>query len=65
MEQYVGLDVSLKETSICVVDTNGEIVFEGRVMSDPDAIATVIGEKACLREAATAKAGALGCAYWP
>ena len=46
MEQYVGLDVSLKETSICVVDASGEIVFEGRVMSDPDAIAAVIGEKA-------------------
>ncbi len=26
MELYVGLDVSLKETSICVVDDNGEIV---------------------------------------
>jgi hypothetical protein len=26
MELYVGLDVSLKETSICVVDGRGEIV---------------------------------------
>jgi hypothetical protein len=26
MEQYIGLDVSLKETSICVVDGDGEIV---------------------------------------
>jgi len=29
MELYVGLDVSLKETSICVVDGTGEIVSEG------------------------------------
>jgi hypothetical protein len=29
MELYVGMDVSLKETSICVVDDNGEIVSEG------------------------------------
>ena len=29
MELYVGMDVSLKETSICVVDGKGEIVSEG------------------------------------
>ncbi len=28
MELYVGLDVSLKETSICVVDGDGEMVCE-------------------------------------
>ncbi len=33
MELYVGLDVSLKETSICVVDGKGEIVSEGTVIS--------------------------------
>jgi uncharacterized Fe-S cluster-containing protein len=31
MELYVGMDVSLKETSICVVDGKGEIVSEGKV----------------------------------
>ena len=31
MEQYVGLDVSLKETSICVVDGSGEVVCESSV----------------------------------
>ncbi len=46
MVEYVGLDVSLKETSVCVVEASGEIVFEGRVTSEPDAIAAVIGEKA-------------------
>ena len=39
MEQYVGLDVSLKETSICVVDGSGEIVCETSVgvksLADP------------------------------
>ena len=29
MELYVGMDVSLKENSICVVDDNGEIVNGG------------------------------------
>ena len=42
MELYVGMDVSLKETSICVVDDNGEIVSEGVVISEPAAIATYI-----------------------
>ncbi len=46
MELYVGMDVSLKETSICVVDDNGEMVSEGTVISEPPAIATFIKAKA-------------------
>ena len=34
MEYYVGLDVSLKQTSICVVDQSGSVVREGVVDSD-------------------------------
>jgi hypothetical protein len=34
MEYYVGLDVSLKQTSICVVNQTGSIVQEGVVDSD-------------------------------
>ncbi len=40
------MDVSLKETSICVVDDNGEIVSEGTVISEPEAIAEFIRAKA-------------------
>ena len=42
MERYVGLDVSLKETSICVVDDDGKILCEGTVISEPEAIAEFI-----------------------
>ena len=42
MEQYVGLDVSLKLTAICVVDRTGKIQREGVVHSDPEAIAAFI-----------------------
>lgn len=42
MEHYVGMDVSLKETSICVVDGGGEILSEGTVASEPGAIAAFI-----------------------
>ena len=38
MEYYVGLDVSLDETAICIVDRDGHIVREDRAASDPDAI---------------------------
>jgi transposase len=46
MELYAGLDVSLEETSICVVDGQGEIVSEGAVISEPAAIAEFIKAKA-------------------
>ena len=42
MKSYVGLDVSLKQTSICVVDERGSFVREGVVISDPEAIAAFV-----------------------
>jgi transposase len=38
MQHYVGLDVSLKQTAVCVVDQTGKIKREAMVASDPDAI---------------------------
>ncbi len=35
---YAGLDVSMKETAICVVDERGLIVREGATPSEPEAI---------------------------
>ena len=46
MEYYVGLDVSLKQTSVCVVNQTGSIVQEGVVDSDPEAIAAFVKSKA-------------------
>jgi hypothetical protein len=46
MEQYVGLDVSLEETSICVLDQAGAVVFEGDVSSNPEAIAKALRRRA-------------------
>ena len=43
---YVGLDVSLKQTSICVVDEAGSLVREGVVDSDPEIIASFVRSKA-------------------
>jgi len=38
MNHYVGIDVSLEYTSICVVDGSGKIVSEGKVASEPEAL---------------------------
>jgi transposase len=46
MEHYVGLDVSLKLTAICIVDRTGKIVREGVVESDPELIAAFVNSHA-------------------
>jgi transposase len=46
MVHYVGLDVSLKQTSICVVNQAGSVVREGVVDSDPELIAAFVRSKA-------------------
>ncbi len=46
MEYYVGLDVSLKQTSICVVNQTGSMVREGVVDSDPEVIAAFVRSNA-------------------
>lgn len=38
MEYYVGIDVSLELSSVCVVDAGGKIVAEAKIESHPDAI---------------------------
>ena len=42
MQSYVGLDVSLRQTAVCVVDQTGKTMREGMVDPDPDAIADFI-----------------------
>ena len=37
MEQHAGIDVSLKLSSVCMVDTSGKIVRETKVASEPEA----------------------------
>ena len=46
MQHYVGLDVSLKQTAVCVVDQAGKIRREGMVVSEPKAIADFIAANA-------------------
>jgi transposase len=42
MDYFAGLDVSVKETSVCIVDDAGKIVREVRVASEPEALLQVL-----------------------
>ena len=42
MDHFAGLDVSVKETSVCIVDETGRIVGEVKVASEPEALLQVL-----------------------
>jgi transposase len=42
MDYFAGLDVSVKETSVCIVDETGKIVREVKLASEPDALVAVL-----------------------
>jgi transposase len=42
MEHFAGLDVSVKDTSVCIVDGTGRIVREAKVASEPDALLAIL-----------------------
>ena len=42
MEHFAGLDVSIKDTSVCIVDETGKIIREAKVASEPEALLPVL-----------------------
>jgi transposase len=42
MELFAGLDVSLDETSICIIDSQGKVTREAKVPSEPEAIRSAL-----------------------
>jgi transposase len=44
MEYYAGIDVSLKDSSVCVVDAKGMVVREVKVASEPEALVRYFDE---------------------
>ncbi|MEY9595590.1 transposase [Bradyrhizobium japonicum] len=63
MKQYVGLDVSQKETSVCVVDEVGQILFEGKAKSDPGALAACFASGRHKRSASDLRPGRWRAGY--
>ena len=45
MDYYAGLDVSIKETSVCVIDGTGRVVREVKVPTEPEAILAVLSDE--------------------
>ena len=45
-QQYVGLDVSLEQTSVCVVDDAGTTIWRGKCSSTPEGIHAVVAKHA-------------------
>jgi transposase len=46
MDHFAGLDVSVKETSVCIVDDAGKIVREVKVASEPGVLLAVLTDAA-------------------
>ena len=42
MDYYVGIDVSLELSSVCILDAAGQIVKEAKVASEPEALTTFL-----------------------
>ncbi len=59
VKQYAGLDVSLKEISICVIDGDGRIIGRGSTSSDPAAVAAFFAEKELCPERIVHESGQL------
>ena len=64
MKHYVGLDVSLEETFICVLDEDGEQVWQGKTRSHPEAICRVVRKRAPKLIKAGFEAGPLSTWHW-
>ena len=59
MKHYAGLDISVKETAICIVDETGEICRELKVPSHPEDLAEVLKHPAWRLERIGLEAGPL------
>jgi hypothetical protein len=59
MDHFAGLDVSVKETSVCIVDDTGKIVREVKVASEPAAVLVVLKNPAYLFKRIGLEAGPL------
>jgi hypothetical protein len=68
MKHYVGLDVAMNETAICIVDDERRIVRDGKAASEPEAIASFLVATGLASNGSASRQGLWrpGCATaWP
>lgn len=59
MKHYAGLDVSVKETSVCIVDESGKLCRERKVISHPEDLIAILSDPAFSLERVGVEAGPL------
>ena len=59
MSEYIGLDVSKEETSCCIMDKEGKILWRSKVKSDPQAIFEMLKKKTLCPERIVLETGSL------
>ena len=63
MDHFAGLDVSVKETSICILDDTGRIVREVKVVSEHEALLQVLGTHLPFQADRTGSRAAIAMAF--
>jgi len=64
MKQYVGLDVSQRETAVCVVNETGQVIFEGKAKSNPGVLTDLLSKHAPHAERIGFETGAMASWLW-
>ena len=64
MRQFVGLDVWQRETAVCVVNENGQAIFEGKAKSHPGDLSKLLRKHAPLAERIGFETGAMASWLW-
>ncbi len=59
MKYYVGLDVSVKETSVCIVNQDGDMIAEKSILSEPESLAQYLESHAIKYERVGIEAGCI------
>jgi transposase len=68
MDHFAGLDVSVKETSVCIVDDTGRIGREVKVASEPEDLLQILSNLAYHFKRIGLEAGPLSqwlSVHWP
>jgi hypothetical protein len=65
MKHYAGIDVSLEYSSVCVVDADGAIMREAKVLREPDALVVWFADSGLSLERMVWRPGLCRSGYMP